>query len=412
VTTRPDAVAMLTQIDGIGRDTVRGGHSRHLLDEADRALRDWFVATATARGLAVEQDGNANLWAWWHPATGPSYPAVVTGSHLDSVPGGGALDGPLGVVSALDAVARLRAAGHEPARSVAVVVFVEEEGARFGVACLGSRLLTGVTAPATALGLTDAAGHRLGAVLADHGIDPAGIGADPDRLARIGAVVELHVEQGRQLEPLGEPIGLATTILAHGRWSLRIVGRGDHAGTTELDSRRDPVVVAGEIIGAVRRAAATAPAAARARATVGRLHLTPGATNAIASEVMLWLDARAEHDQQVRDLVAAVTAAAGRAAAAEGCTVRVHEESFSCRVEFDATLTARLDDVLGGVPRIPTGAGHDAGVLAARVPTAMVFVRNPHGVSHAPAETATAADITRGVVALAACLADLTREPA
>ena len=143
---------------------------------------------------------------------------------------------------------------------------------------------------------------------------------------------------------------------------------------------------------------------------MGRLHVVPGGTNAIASEVVLWLDARAEHDQQVGDLVAAVTASAEQAASAEGCTVAVREESLSCRVEFDATLTARLDTVLGGVPRIPTGAGHDAGVLAARVPTAMIFVRNPDGVSHAPAETASPADIARGVVALAACLADLTGE--
>lgn len=305
-------------------------------------------------------------------------------------------------------MSRLRAAGHQPARSVAVVVFAEEEGARFGVACLGSRLLTGVLPADRALDLTDAGGHRLRDVLAENGIDPAGAGADPDRLARVGVVVELHVEQGKQLAPLGAPLGLATTILAHGRWSLRITGRGDHAGSTELSSRRDPVVVAADVIKAVRQAAVDAPTEAHARATVGRLTVTPGGTNAIASEVVLWLDARAEHDREVRDLVAAVSAAASRAAAAEGCAVTVQEESFSSRVAFDQQLTDRLDGVLGGIPRIPTGAGHDAGVLAAFAPSAMLFVRNPEGVSHAPAETASDADISRGVTALAACLADLT----
>ncbi|MEV6344800.1 allantoate amidohydrolase [Actinoplanes sp. NPDC051851] len=401
------ALQYLREIDGIGRDPVRGGHSRHLLDDADRALRDWFTTTAKNLGLDVEQDRNANLWAWWHPADGPVYPAVVTGSHLDSVPGGGALDGPLGVVSALDAVARLKADGHVLERSLAVVVFAEEEGARFGIACLGSRLLTGVTPPETALALTDSAGHRLRDVLAENGVDPAGIGPDQDRLARIGLILELHVEQGRQLAPRDEPIGLATTILAHGRWKLTITGRGDHAGSTELDSRRDPVVAAADTIKAVRRAAVEAPAAAKARATVGRINVTPGGTNAIASRVELWLDARAEKDHDVRDLVAAVTGAAERAATDEGCAVTVHEESFSTRVAFDAALTERLDGVLGGVPRIPTGAGHDAGVLAEFVPSAMLFVRNPEGVSHAPAETASPEDIERGVVALTACLAEL-----
>ncbi|BCJ48517.1 Zn-dependent hydrolase [Actinoplanes ianthinogenes] len=402
------APAMLAEIDGIGRDPIRGGHSRHLFDDADRELRDWFVSTAKHLGLEVERDGNANLWAWWHPAAGPRYPAVITGSHLDSVPGGGALDGPLGVVSALEAVSRLRAAGHEPARSVAVVVFAEEEGARFGVACLGSRLLTGVLPAEKALELTDSAGHRLREVLAGNGVDPSGVGADAERLARIGAVVELHVEQGKQLAPLGRPLGLATTILAHGRWSLRITGRGDHAGSTELSSRRDPVVVAADVIKAVRQAAVDAPPQAHARATVGRLSVTPGGTNAIASEVVLWLDARAERDEEVRDLVSEVSAVASTAAAAEGCTVAVQEESFSSRVAFDGPLTDRLDRVLGGIPRIPTGAGHDAGVLAAFAPSAMLFVRNPEGVSHAPAETASDADIARGVTALAACLAELT----
>jgi N-carbamoyl-L-amino-acid hydrolase len=168
------------------------------------------------------------------------------------------------------------------------------------------------------------------------------------------------------------------------------------------------VVVAANVIRAVRHAAVTAPAPNRARATVGRLHVTPGGTNVIASEVVLWVDARAKHDQQLRDLIANIAGAAERAATDEGCTVTVHEESFSCQVEFDKRLTDRLGGVLGGVPQIPTGAGHDAGVLAARVPAAMIFVRNPEGVSHAPAETASAADIERGVMALAACLGDLT----
>src|SRR5579862_563309 len=152
------SVPGLAEIADIGRDTVRGGYSRHLFDDADRQLREWFVARAAGIGLDVDYDRNGNIWAWWGP---PGPGALVTGSHLDSVPGGGAFDGPLGVVSALDAVDLLRASGFIPARPLAVVVFGEEEGGRFGVPCLGSRLLTGTLAADAALRLTDADGVSL-----------------------------------------------------------------------------------------------------------------------------------------------------------------------------------------------------------------------------------------------------------
>src|SRR5246127_184419 len=138
------SVPGLAEIANIGRDTARGGYSRHLFDDADRQLREWFVARAAGIGLDVEHDRNGNIWAWWGP---PGPGALVTGSHLDSVPGGGAYDGPLGVVSALDAVRGLIVSGFRPSRPVAVAVFAEEEGSRFGVACLGSKLLAGGVAP-------------------------------------------------------------------------------------------------------------------------------------------------------------------------------------------------------------------------------------------------------------------------
>ena len=152
----------LAQLAGVGRDGRRGGYSRHGFERADLELREWFVAAAERRGLDVEADRCGNLWAWWG-APGPG--AVVTGSHLDSVLGGGAFDGPLGVVSAFEAVDELRAAGFVPGRPMAVVVFTEEEGGRFGLPCLGSRLLTGGLAAGTAL-----AGQKLERVLTN---DPA-----------------------------------------------------------------------------------------------------------------------------------------------------------------------------------------------------------------------------------------------
>jgi beta-ureidopropionase / N-carbamoyl-L-amino-acid hydrolase len=392
---------LLAQIADIGRDPVRGGYSRHLFDAADIRLRAWFTGQATRLGLDVRGDANGNLWAWWGE---PGDDAVVTGSHLDSVPGGGAYDGPLGVASALAAVARLKERGVTPRRPLAVVVFAEEEGSRFGVACLGSGLLTGALAPERVRGLTDRDGVSLAAAFTAAGLDPDRIGRDEQALRRIGCLVELHVEQGLDLVHRGEPVALATSILAHGRWRLRFTGMGNHAGTTPMDARHDPVVAAAETILAARAAAVDTPGA---RATVGRVAIVPGGTNVIASVAETWLDVRAEQDAAVRELVERITAAAADAARREGCTLQVVEESFAPAVVFDEPLRRRLAAVLGDPPAIPTGAGHDAGVLAAHVPTAMLFVRNPTGVSHAPAEGASDEDCERGADALARVLAEL-----
>ncbi|WP_277211173.1 allantoate amidohydrolase [Isoptericola croceus] len=392
---------LLAEIAEIGRDPVRGGYSRHVFDDGDRALREWFTARATGLGLDVVPDADGNLWAWWGT---PGPDSVVTGSHLDSVPGGGAYDGPLGVASALAAVARLKARGHTPTRPLAVVVFAEEEGSRFGVACLGSGLLTGAVDPDQARGLRDAAGTPLAEVWAANGLDPQRLGPDEQALGRIGCFVELHVEQGVDLVHRGVPVALATAILAHGRWCVRAVGQGNHAGATPMDARHDPVVVAAKSVLAAREAALARPGA---RATVGRVSVVPGGTNVIASVAETYLDVRAADDETVRAVVAGITDVVRAAAEAEGCTVEVVEESFAPAVVFDAGLRDRLAAVLGGPPAIPTGAGHDAGVLAAHVPTAMLFVRNPTGISHAPEESAAAEDCERGVDALVRVLEEL-----
>jgi len=395
----------LSEIAGIGRDAARGGYSRHLFDDADRQLREWFVARAAGIGLDVEHDRNGNIWAWWGPA-GPG--ALVTGSHLDSVPGGGAFDGPLGVVSALDAVRRLIASGVRPSRPVAVAVFAEEEGSRFGVPCLGSKLLTGELAAGQALALTDASGRTLAEAMAGAGLDPDRAGRDDAALSRIGLFLELHVEQGRGLIDLGAPVAVAASILGHGRWRLRFTGQGNHAGATLMSDRRDPMVAAGATIAEIP---ALARGRAGTRATVGRIAVTPGGTNVIASHVDVWLDARAEEDEVTRALVAEIGAAAVAHAAAQGCTAELTEESWSGTVCFAEGPRLAIGDALGGVPALPSGAGHDAGVLAAVVPTAMLFVRNPTGISHAPEEFATADDCAAGVDALETALRSLTAAP-
>lgn len=389
---------MLDQIADVGRDSVRGGYSRHVFEASELELREWFIERARRIGLTVETDRNATIWAWWGE---PGEDAVVTGSHLDSVPGGGAFDGPLGVTSALEAFQSLRDKGFKPNKPMAIAVFGEEEGGRFGVACLGSRLMTGMIDPAKALALRDRDGNTFAEAAAKRGFEPDRFGRDQRRLDQIGQFIELHVEQGRGLIEQDAPVGIASDILAHGRWRFRVTGEGNHAGTTGIAERHDPMVPSAAAVLAARTAAERT---AGARATIGRLTPIPGGANVIASSVEFWLDARAPSTPDTRAVVAEITAAAEEAARTEGCTVTVHEESYGDRIVFDPAKRDELGGMLGGVPVLPTGAGHDAGILASEVPTGMLFVRNPSGISHAPEEFAEETDREAGTQALSTVL--------
>jgi N-carbamoyl-L-amino-acid hydrolase len=244
------------EVAGIGRAELTGGYQRYSWTPADAAVRAWFARTANKLGLRSDCDRNGNLWAWWGRPGAGAGAAVVTGSHLDSVPDGGAFDGPLGVVSAFAAISQLRSEGFQPARPIAVAAFAEEEGARFGVACLGSRLLTGDIDPAVARELRDYAGISLVEAMRAAGRDPDVLGPDDELLAGIGAYVELHIEQGSALAGLGAAIGVAEGIWPHGRWRLDFAGRADHAGTTRLADRRDPMLPYAATVLAARAAAA------------------------------------------------------------------------------------------------------------------------------------------------------------
>jgi beta-ureidopropionase / N-carbamoyl-L-amino-acid hydrolase len=394
--------ALWSTLEVIGRDATSGGYLRYSWSEADHNGRAWFVAAAHERELSVETDQNGNLWAFWGDPAGGD--VVVTGSHLDSVPLGGGYDGPLGVVSALLAIDRLRERGVQPARPIAVVVFTEEEGARFGLACLGSRLMTGVADPHRVRSLVDSHGTTLVRAMADAGADPASLGPDPKRMSRIAAFVELHIEQGRALVDLDAPVGVASAIWPHGRWRIDITGEPNHAGTTRMADRRDPMLTHAYTVLAANKEARLAGA----HATVGRVRVEPNATNAIAGQVTMWLDARAADqstlDALISDIVVRTTERAGR----DGTSVAVTAESLTGETVFDPALRDRIAALLGAAPVLATGAGHDAGVLAAAgVPTAMLFVRNPTGVSHAPGERASDEDCAAGVEALAAVLEDL-----
>lgn len=415
-----DVVGLLDEIAGVGRGA--DGWTRLVHTDAERQLREWFVERAGRIGLDVETDRNGNLWAWWGADLPGSMLAV--GSHLDSVPAGGQYDGPLGVAVALAAVARLREEGFVPTRPLVVPVFAEEEGGRFGIACAGSRLMTGALDPARARALVDPSGVTCDDAARRVGASPQDWGTDEARVARLGTYLEVHVEQGHLpthggctpgalgLAAAGAPLGLLTHIWPHGRWRIDLAGEPNHAGTTPLAARHDPMLALAEGILAARRAAA----AHGVLATVGKVAVQPGAVNAIPSHVTLWLDARGDDPSAVAAAVAEVEEVLQTTAA---------RESWTPATRFDAGLGAAVagpvrsalaaaapadDDGLPLLPSLASGAGHDAGVLAeAGVPTAMLVVRNPTGVSHAPGEHADDDDCRLAVDAVAAVLRDQLR---
>jgi N-carbamoyl-L-amino-acid hydrolase len=375
-----------SDLSAVGRASD-GGYRRFAWTREDHTLREWFAGEAEARGLALTTDRAGNQWAWWGDPD--ATPGVVTGSHLDSVPGGGAFDGPLGVVSGFLALDALRARGFAPRRPLGIANFVDEEGARFGVACAGSRLITGVLDADRARGLTDADGVTMAEALTSAGRDPMSLGRDDGTLRRIASFVELHVEQGRGLVHSGDPVGVGRMIWPHGRWRVELRGEANHAGTTPLADRRDPMLDLAAFIGHVRRAADTAGALA----TVGKLRVDPNGVNAIPSRVTAWLDVRAEDESAVRAVLN------------ELATYEPAEESWTPVTVLDADLAGIVSAALDHPPSLGTGAGHDAGILAAAgIPTAMLFVRNPSGISHAPAEDADEADCLAGIDALATTL--------
>jgi N-carbamoyl-L-amino-acid hydrolase len=393
------------EITPVGR--TDDGYLRYAWSGEDLALRKWFTAQARSRDLLLEKDGNGNLFAWWGPADAGG--AVLTGSHFDSVPHGGGYDGALGIVSGFLALDELRARGVRPGRPLGVAAFLEEEGSRFGVACLGSRLLTGTLPADRALALQDRNGVTLADAMARFGADPAGVGPRPDLVARLGAFVELHVEQGRALTEVGAPVGVGSGIWPHGRWRLDLAGEGNHAGTTRMTDRRDPMLTLAYAVLATNKEARLRGA----HATMGRVSVEPNATNAVPARLSCWLDARAADTEALDALVTAVRTRVAERAVCDGTRMAMTEESVSPAVSFDPPLLDRCARVLsrhvpaGKVPLLATAAGHDAGILAGPVPTGMLFVRNPTGVSHAPGEHATDADCAVGVSALADVLEEL-----
>ena len=355
--------ARLAGLDGIGE--TEHGITRLAWTKEDAATAEWFAAQADALGRRTERDPAGNLWA---PPDAPA-PWWGIGSHLDSVRGGGRFDGPLGVAAAFGIAAR-------SATPVAVISFADEEGARFNTPTFGSKALTGRLDLPALLDREDDDGISLRDALTAAGLDPDRVAEAQEWLGRLKGFLELHIDQTRDLAEAGSPAGVVEKLAARLRLQVELHGRADHAGTTPPDERRDAMSAAAHLIVAAEDLAAEQD---DLRVTAARIHVEPNALTTIPAFVRLWLDARAP-DPRAIDAWRTRLASATLGVEAECVTA-----SRSDGVTFDAGVRAALHDA-GTAPDLVCFAGHDAGVLAERLPAGMVFVRNPTGVSHSPAE--------------------------
>lgn len=342
-----------------------------------------------ALGMAVYADAAGNLRGLWKPASAGQRRLII-GSHIDTVPDAGAFDGILGVTMALEWV-RLAGEIAFPV-PIEVIAFSEEEGVRFGVPFIGSRAVAGRFDPSL-LALKDGEGISLAEAIRRFGLDPAKI-PEAEVNQEGAAFVEIHIEQGPVLETEHLSVGVVTGIVGQTRLSLEFSGHANHAGTTPMHLRRDALAAAAEWIVFVE---AFARGIDGLVATVGKVALEPNASNVIPGKARVSLDVRHAHDSQRNsadeELIAKARAIAERRSLAFDCTPLMNEPAVSMDERLTAYLAAAVEAADLPLKEMPSGAGHDAMVMATRMPAAMLFLRSPGGISHHPDETVTEEDV-------------------
>jgi N-carbamoyl-L-amino-acid hydrolase len=374
VITADDLARRLAGIEPIGLGPE--GTTRLAWTPEDEAAGAWFAEQAAECGLRVERDPAGNRWAvpdapppWW-----------ACGSHLDSVRAGGRYDGALGVCAAFEVVRLVPA-------PVAVISFADEEGARFNTPTFGSRALVGRLDVASVLARRDDEGVTLADAMAHAGVEPEGLPHAREWLARLRGFLELHVDQTPGLDSHAVVRGLASRL----RVQADVHGRADHAGTTRRGERHDALLAAARLI-----VAADALAGEDMVVTASRILVEPNTLTTIAAHVRLWLDARAPEPAALSRWLEALREQAGDAL--------LEVASWSDGVEFDPSVRSALGDPAG----VLCFAGHDAGILAERIPAGMVLTRNPTGISHSPWEEADLDAAAAGAEAMARALEALT----
>jgi ureidoglycolate amidohydrolase len=382
--------------------------TRIVFTPTDLEARAWFIARCEKAGLAVRQDAIGNIFARW-TGSGPNAPAVGTGSHIDAIPNAGKYDGVVGVLGGLEAIRALQRSGFRPKHSIELLVFTSEEPTRFGIGCLGSRLLSGTLSAEAARKLVDKEGASLEQVRRN-----AGYNAPLEEVklppGYYQAFAELHIEQGPLLEQQGIPLGIVTQIAAPASLRISVEGAGGHAGAVLMPDRRDALCAAAELILAVE-SSARASGALDTVATVGICEVFPGAVNSIPSRVHLTVDIR-DTNLERRDAVM-------RAIEAARQTIRAKRQvSFQeqlVNADAPAACAPRIVEALSEscrkheLPNIPmvSRAYHDSLFMSRIAPVAMLFIPCRKGYSHRPDEYASPRDIERGVLVLAETLATL-----
>ena len=358
-------------------------------------------------GAEMRIDAAGNLRGVYAAAQ-PDAPRLLIGSHLDTVPNAGAYDGILGVVIAIALLEELR--GRRLPFAIEVVGFSEEEGVRFSTPFIGSRALVG-RLDEELLGVVDAQGVSVRKAIEDFGLDPNEISRAELQHDTIG-YLEFHIEQGPVLERLNLPLAAVEGVAGQSRLEFTFLGHANHAGTTPMHLRRDAIAGAAEWIGVVERSALEVLGLV---ATVGKIEAKPGATNVIAAEVRLTLDVRHISDEARTRAVDDFTRQAQRIAAHRGLKVREGLMLSQPAVAMDPFLVGEIEQAIsktGCTPhRMVSGAGHDAMILAERVPSAMIFLRTPGGISHDPAESVAQNDVEKAIVCGVHLLDQLASSP-
>ena len=407
-----DRHRLLSEIEALASfsDAEAPAVTRIVFTATDLKARAWLLARCEEAGLAVHHDAIGNTFARWD-GSDPAAPVVGTGSHIDAIPNAGKYDGVVGVLGALEAIRALQQSGFHPTHSIELLVFTAEEPTRFGIGCLGSRLLSGTLSPDAARKLTDKSGATLEVIRRQ-----AGFEGELEQVkvpnSYYQAFIELHIEQGPLLEKRQIPLGTVTKIAAPASLRVLIEGSGGHAGAVLMPDRHDALCAAAELILAVENAARSSGAVDTV-ATVGICDVFPAAVNSIPSRVSLSVDVR-DTDLQRRDDVVQTIETSCRSIAAER-QVSIHSELLNADppAECDPAIIEALSQAcrkhqLNFLPMV-SRAYHDSLFIARIAPVAMLFIPCRNGYSHRPDEYAAPEDIARGTLILAETLAALSK---
>jgi allantoate deiminase len=383
---------------------VPGETTRLFLSRATHGAHALLLSWMMRAGLHTRTDDMGSLHGL-RPGPAPGAPVLVLFSHIDTVPNAGAFDGPLGVLLGLAALEEL---GETPLPfAVELIAFSEEEGVRFGFPFASSLAAAG-RLDASHLQRVDREGISLAQAVRDFGLNPEKIAETAVLLPQTFAALEVHIEQGPVLESLDLALGVVTTIAGQSRLQLTFTGKANHAGTTPMPLRQDALAAAGEWITEVERFALEHK---QLVATVGRIEVQPNATNVVPGRVLATLDVRHPHDESRHAAAAILLTRAQHAAARRDVQVSVTTLHEQRSVAMDSELAGRLAEALASEGHEPlqmySGAGHDSMILAPHVPTAMLFVRSPGGLSHHPEETVREQDVEAALATVMRFLRDL-----